>query len=82
MSKGAKDGFRGNQYSNKVVNPQSEDLPKDNRTVTRIAKEAKAVSPNLEKAVTQPMHTDEIMAKKAGKFTLYKHRSHVNGITI
>lgn len=50
MSKGAKDGFRGNQYSNKVVNPQSEDLPKDNRTVTRIAKEHGIGKSSVERA--------------------------------
>ena len=37
----------------------------------------KSVSSNLDEAIKDSGRTDEIMAKKAGIFTLYKHRSHV-----
>lgn len=38
-SHGAEGGFRGNQYTEVLVNPQNEDLPKFEKTSERIAKE-------------------------------------------
>ena len=38
-SHGAEGGFRGNQYTEVLVSPQNEDLPKTEKTSERIAKE-------------------------------------------